>query len=214
MSRKGRHDTGGGSSREQKRQQFQAPAQRASRGWIVVIVAGVGVTVALVAAFALRGGGSDTGDSAAPVAAAAAAAAAVVPVSASPEGQVRLALAELGDGRAKFYDFNGAGGTPIRFFAIRDTDGTYRAALDACEICYRAKKGYYQSGNELVCRQCGNSYAPRLIDESPGGCHPVALPRVVDGEYLVVQAADIERVESQLASQPPTQRRMPAGRFR
>lgn len=211
MSRKGRHDTGGGSSREQKRRQFQSPAQRASRGWITVVFAGVGVIAVVIAALAFRDGGPETGGSNAVAGAGAGAAAAVAPVTASPDGQVRLALADLGDGRAKFYDFNGAGGTPTRFFAIRDTDGTYRAALDACEICYHAKKGYYQSGKELVCRQCGNSYAPRLIDESPGGCHPVALPRAVEGEHLVVQAADIERVESQLASQPPPRRRMPAG---
>ena len=196
-----------GGNRENKRRQFTAPARRTSRGWLVL--AGLAAVVGSVVSFGFLGSGGD--DREFPSEATTAAA---TRVTASPEGEVRLALAELGDGRAKFYDFNGAGGSPIRFFAIRDTDGTYRAALDACEICYHAKKGYYQNGGELVCRQCGNSYAPRLIDESPGGCHPVALPRAVDGEHLVVQAADIERIEGQLASQPPPRRQMPAGRFR
>lgn len=127
------------------------------------------------------------------------------------DGEIRIPLADLAPGEAKFFDHAPPSANPIRFLVLNEAEGVYRAALDACEICYRAKKGYFQRGGELVCRQCGNSYAPALIDESPGGCHPIALPRRVEGEYLVINAADVESIDTQHASRPAGPRRMMNG---
>lgn len=186
--------------RNEKRKQFQEASPKSSGSKRAAV--GVGVLVAALVAFLLLGNGGDGTDGSQRSAANATDA---VRVAASSAGQVRLALADLSDGRAKFYDYAGPGGGPIRFFVLKGGDGAYRAALDACEICYHAKKGYYQNGEEMVCRKCGNSYPPALIDEAPGGCHPMALPRRVDGDHLVINASDIERVNAYLASQPPPQ---------
>ena len=204
MSRR-RHEKAAGDIREQKRRQFASKTRRASHSWIAL--AALTVAVGTFIGFALvRGGGADESGFPGGVQSPAAGR-----TTATAEGQIRLALADLGDGQAKFYEHPAADGRTIRFFALRGRDGVYRAALDACEICYHAKKGYYQRGDQMVCRQCGNSYAPALIDESPGGCHPMALPRSVEGGHLVVAAADIERVDAHLASQPPPRRPMRRG---
>ena len=48
-------------------------------------------------------------------------------------GKVSIPLAELNDGQAHFYSYNGQSGK-ISFFLIKGKDGTLRAAFDACEI--------------------------------------------------------------------------------
>ena len=198
-----RHDKALGDNRDLKRRQFMSPTRRPSGGWLALTALAVVVGAAATFALIFRGGDDRDAEFSS-----VAAPSAAERTTATAEGQIRLALADLGPGQAKFYEHPAADGRNIRFFALRGRDGVYRAALDACEICYHAKKGYYQSGDQMVCRQCGNSYAPALIDEAPGGCHPMALPRAIEGEHLVVQAADVERVEAHLASQPPPRRPM------
>ena len=127
--------------------------------------------------------------------------------------QIRIPLSDLDAGVARFFEHRpAAGGAPIRFFAVRD-GAAYRAALDACEVCFHARKGYVQRGSHMVCRQCGNAYAPALIDEAPGGCHPIALRRTVAGGHLVLAAGDVEAAHAHYASRPPPARRpmMPRG---
>ena len=121
-------------------------------------------------------------------------------VAATPTGEVSIPLADLNDGRARWVDYTPQGegtGAPIRIFALLD-NGTYRAALDACEECFYAKQGYFQRDGEMVCRKCGNSYPAVMIDRRAGGCHPVALPRRAEGDDLVIAAADIDRAQASL----------------
>lgn len=191
-------------SRERKREQFVASAstrQRSGFPWPTVAwVSAAAIAVVAVAYLMLRptpdavAGGS--GPPAGPAA----------PVVASRSGEIRIPLVELAGGQAKFLDHAAAAG-PVRFFAIRGADGVARVALDACEICFHTRLGYFQRGDEVVCRKCGNSYAPALIDERPGGCHPIRIPREVDGDHLVVLAADLERIHADHASRPPRQPR-------
>ncbi len=116
-------------------------------------------------------------------------------------GDVRVPVATLAGGEARFFDYQPAGGgQPVRLFALRDNDGTYRAALDACVVCYHAKKGYAQQDGKLVCRKCGNVYAPAAIDDASGACHPIGLPRQVEGEHLVIKGLDVEQAEARLAT--------------
>ena len=127
--------------------------------------------------------------------------------------EVRVTLSELADGLAKFYEHVPSdGGRGTRFFIIRGSDGVHRAALDACETCYHARQGYVQDGQKMLCRKCGNSYLPALIDHSPGGCHPIALPRRVEGDQLVVSTVEVETIDARYAaraaaSQPVKQQR-------
>ena len=114
--------------------------------------------------------------------------------------EIRIPLAGLADGQAKFFRYS-AGDQEVRFFAMMGSDGVYRTALDACEICYSAKRGYRQRGDEMVCRKCDQSFPSALINEVTGGCHPIGLPRTMDGEDLVLQASQIQAIDQQYAAQ-------------
>ncbi len=108
------------------------------------------------------------------------------------ETVINVPLADLADGKAKFFNFTAADSTKMQFFAIRSSDGVYRAALDACDVCYREKKGYRQDGDDMVCRKCGQRFHSALVNDVTGGCNPVAIARQVVGDKLVIKTAELE----------------------
>ena len=176
--------------RSEKRERFEQAAKKRSMFLPLVLLAAVCLAAIVGGVFLMRG---DLGTAKEEQAAVPAPAASVV---AGPD--VRVPVSELAGGEAKFVDYQAPSGGKVRLFALKGTDGEYRAALDACEVCYHGKKGYAQQGDKMVCRQCGNAYAPALIDKAPGGCHPVGLPRKVEGNELVVKGSDIEAAEKKL----------------
>ncbi|MDR2884544.1 MAG: DUF2318 domain-containing protein, partial [Deferribacteraceae bacterium] len=60
--------------------------------------------------------------------------------------QLTFTIADYDDGKAHYYSFN-ANGKTIRFFLVKASDNVVRAAFDACDVCFREKKGYRQDGN-------------------------------------------------------------------
>ena len=94
------------------------------------------------------------------------------------------------DYKAHYYTYE-HNGRLIRFFILKSTDGVVRAAFDACDICYEAKKGYSQDGNTMVCNECGRRFPADKINEVSGGCNPAPLRRVIDGDSLVIEVSDI-----------------------
>ncbi|HSB09307.1 MAG TPA: DUF2318 domain-containing protein [Blastocatellia bacterium] len=110
----------------------------------------------------------------------------------APESRdIKISLSDVG-GTAKFFDYKTADNKSMRFFVIKSSDGVYRAALDACDTCYHAKKGYRQEGDDMVCNNCGLHFHSAQINEVHGGCNPVGLPRTVDGNQLVIKASELD----------------------
>lgn len=107
-------------------------------------------------------------------------------------GDIRVPLSDIENGRAKFYDYTTSDNRAVRFFAIKSSDGVYRAALDACDVCYAAKKGYYQDGDDMICKKCSRHFPSALINEVHGGCNPIGLPRTINGGTLVIKASDLD----------------------
>ena len=66
-----------------------------------------------------------------------------------------------------------------------------RAAFDACDVCWRAGKGYFQSGDVMVCRNCGRQFASVLVNEVKGGCNPAPLNRAIENGKLIIKVKDI-----------------------
>jgi len=104
---------------------------------------------------------------------------------------ITIPLSDLSD-KAKFFDYKLSDNKPVRFFVIKSSDGQYRAAMDACDMCYHAKKGYHQEGDDMVCNNCGLHFHSSQINEKHGGCNPVGLPRTIEGNQLVIKASEIE----------------------
>jgi hypothetical protein len=111
-------------------------------------------------------------------------------VAANEAGEVRFSIAEFEDGVAHFYAFM-ANGLPVEFFVIRTSDNVIRTAFDACDVCYRAKLGYRQDGESMVCNNCGNRFPVTRIDLVNGGCNPAPFAARIDGADLVIAAKDL-----------------------
>jgi uncharacterized membrane protein len=80
---------------------------------------------------------------------------------------------------------------PVSLFEDKSSDGVLRAAFDACDVCWPAGKGYYQEGDNMVCRNCGRRFASVRVNEVKGGCNPAPLNRSVQNGKLVIQVKDI-----------------------
>ena len=106
-------------------------------------------------------------------------------------GEIRLALGEVSDGKAHYYSYED-GGKTIKFFVVKSPDGVVRAAFDACDVCFPAKKGYSQEGDFMVCINCGRKFHSTQVNEVAGGCNPAPLARQTAGEDLVILAEDIK----------------------
>lgn len=106
------------------------------------------------------------------------------------DGQVSIPLAEVADGKAHFYTYR-SGDLQIRFFLLKSQDGVVRAAFDTCDVCYKARKGYRQEGNDMVCNNCDQRFRSERINEVKGGCNPTPLERTVAGERVVIAETDL-----------------------
>lgn len=167
--------------REQKRAQFSGSAKAKSKTTLILVAIAV-AAIGVAAYFVLN---ASSGEQAAPNVASSAI------QSAAATNDIRIPLSDL-SAKAKFFDYTLADNKQVRFFALKSSDGVYRAALDACDTCYHAKKGYHQEGDDMICNNCGLHFHSAKINEVHGGCNPVALPRAVDGDYLVIKTSDLE----------------------
>ncbi len=67
-------------------------------------------------------------------------------------------------------------GTKLEVLAVKAPDGTIRTAFNTCQVCYDSGRGYYkQSGDVLVCQNCGNRFKMSAVEVSKGGCNPVPI---------------------------------------
>jgi uncharacterized membrane protein len=115
---------------------------------------------------------------------------AVASTQAPRNDEIRYPVILFADGKARHFDY-AAGGLTIRYFVLKSADGVIRAAFDACDVCWPAGKGYYQEGDEMVCRNCGRRFASVLINEVKGGCNPAPLHRTIQGDQLVIKTEEI-----------------------
>lgn len=95
------------------------------------------------------------------------------------------------DGKARHYRYKAGDSLTIQYFVLKSSDGVIRAAFDACDVCWPAGKGYQQSGDVMVCRNCGRQFASVLVNEVKGGCNPAPLKRRVENGKVVIEIKDI-----------------------
>lgn len=161
--------------RAEKRAQFE---DKRSNTRLHIIAAAVALVIVAAVALYVTVGRNGTGAEAAATTTAAG-------------GDVKIALADVNDGKAHFYSYD-AGGTQVKYFVLKSSDGKVRAAFDACDVCYAQKKGYHQEGDEMVCNNCGRRFPSIKINVLEGGCNPSPLDRTVKGDTLVLKTADVQ----------------------
>jgi uncharacterized membrane protein len=165
-------------SRDQKRAEFSGPARKASNRKKVLL--GLFLSAFGVAGYLAvnNPNGQDKRARA---------------ISAAPgPAVVRIPLVELDGGQAKFFDYKTGDNQQVRFFAMKSSDGVYRAALDACDVCWQSKKGYVQDGDDMICRKCGQHFRSAKINEVTGDCNPMGLPRTIADGHLVIPVSGLE----------------------
>ena len=109
------------------------------------------------------------------------------------QGELRIPVADVSDGKAHFFKVKANDGTMVTFFILKSRDGVIRAAINACDECYRAGKGYAQDGDFMVCEQCGRRFASDKINVIAGGCNPVGVDRKIQADHLVIGMKDINQ---------------------
>lgn len=104
------------------------------------------------------------------------------------ETYVWVPLAGITD-EAEFFEYDSEG-VGIRFFTVIGSDGEVRVALDACDVCYNAKRGYRQVDDDMQCINCGNRYSIDGLgtENIGGGCWPSYLPIEIleDNVYIKI----------------------------
>lgn len=105
-------------------------------------------------------------------------------------GVFKIPLSEVTT-TASYYSTN-AGGTSVRFFAVRDASGAAHVALDACNTC-SGGYGYTQVGDQMRCGKCGQQFPVASLTEmgQRGGCHPVSLGSRREGDTIVVASSEV-----------------------
>lgn len=103
---------------------------------------------------------------------------------------VKIPLKTLDSGKALFLSLE-LEGRQLYYFALKSQDGAYRAALNACDVCFKSNRGYRQEGDLMVCNNCGQTFPSNRIGEIKGGCNPHPLARAIEGPDLVIKKADI-----------------------
>jgi hypothetical protein len=192
-------------ARKRKRARFDAQPGSSHGKRSTFLVAGVAAIIVLTSAFfLLKGGDTNTTvertTNAGPPAdgparrqtGATSGASGQYATAIAPQGDdVRIPAADLST-EARFFAMT-AGTTRVPFFAVRDAAGRVHVALDACQVCAAAKKGYVQEGDHMMCRNCGQSFRIAMITEmsGEGGCHPISIPSTVAGDVIVVKTSDV-----------------------
>jgi uncharacterized membrane protein len=106
-------------------------------------------------------------------------------------GKIEIPVAGISDGKAHHYQVKSEDGTMVTFFVLKSADGVLRAAIDACDVCFRSGLGYYQEGDNMVCKNCGQKFASNKINVIKGGCNPAPLNRTIAGDKLVINMQDV-----------------------
>lgn len=113
------------------------------------------------------------------------------------EGKVYLNEAGVSDGNMHAFNyFSEEKNKTIYFFIVKASDGTYRAAANACEVCFGARKGFRQVGDLIRCENCRVTYPKDKIALEKGGCNPGPIDKnvLVEDKKLAIHASDIEKV--------------------
>ncbi len=105
---------------------------------------------------------------------------------------ILIPLAELSE-TAEFYSYN-SDGVEINYFAVMGNDDQVHVALDSCDLCYSAKKGYEQIDDVMRCNNCGRQFPITSIgtENTAGGCWPSYIPINVDDEQVKIKVSDLE----------------------
>lgn len=110
---------------------------------------------------------------------------------AAENGVIKVPASSLSENGPRFFSYESEKGR-INFILLKAPDGSIRAALDACNACYRAKLGYRFENGLLVCNNCGMTFRPENIGIMTGGCNPIPVRKTVETGFIALTVKDLE----------------------
>jgi len=87
-------------------------------------------------------------------------------------------------------------GTRVRFLLYRKPDNKIASVFDACQIC--GGIGFYKGATGLICKNCAAPINPQSVGQS-GGCNPIPLQSVQDGDSVVISITDLAQQTGQFS---------------
>jgi len=112
------------------------------------------------------------------------------------DSMVEIEVEEFKGNEVNFYNVELESGKIVYFFVVKDKKGNYRAAANACQVCFDERKGFHQEGDYMVCNTCRSKYPLSKIATEKGGCNPGPInPNLeVQGNKIIIEQADLEEV--------------------
>ena len=108
-------------------------------------------------------------------------------------GIISIELAQVSDGHLHKFSYVTPNKYDVRFLIVKKPAGTaYGVGLDACEICGIA--GYYERGDEVVCRRCDVVMNKNTIGFK-GGCNPIPFEYEVRAGKIFIDTKELEQHE-------------------
>lgn len=106
--------------------------------------------------------------------------------------QISIPLSDISK-TAQYYSYD-ADSVEVKYFAVKGSDGEIHVALDACDVCYGARKGYTQVEDVMRCINCGNQYPINSLgtENTAGGCWPSYLPIKIEGNNILINESELE----------------------
>ncbi len=105
------------------------------------------------------------------------------------EQQIYISLEDVNDGALHRFEYLSENNVPIRWIIIRKPGaGAYGVGLDACDVC--GKAGYYQRGDQVVCKRCDVVMNINTIGFK-GGCNPIPIDYTIADGYIIFEMKDI-----------------------
>lgn len=154
----------------------QNKSSKKRANWQLIVVAAVAACAAFIAVIVTNhedAGKVNAGNTAADTAGNAAAGENDVKVIGEGESLV-IPISEITE-TVQFYPVV-VDGTDMEIIAVKASDGSIRTAFNTCQVCYSSGRGYYvQSGDYLVCQNCGSRFSADRVEVSSGGCNPYPI---------------------------------------
>ena len=105
------------------------------------------------------------------------------------DGIITIELDQVSDGHLHKFSYVTPASLDVRFLVVKKPAGTaYGVGLDACEICGVA--GYYERGDEVVCRRCDVVMNKNTIG-FPGGCNPIPFKYEIRESKIFIDVKEL-----------------------
>ena len=109
--------------------------------------------------------------------------------------RILIDLEDVNDGHLHRFEYVTKKNIAVRWIVIKKPNSAaYGVGLDACDVCGNA--GYYERGNQVVCKRCDVVMNIRTIG-FPGGCNPIPLDYAIEEGKMVFRLEDILAGESE-----------------